>query len=339
LAQVAMLAVAMPFVALAKNPAAQTASAQTPAAETTAAQTAGAQTAAAQTSTTRPPAAAQAHVALTFDDLPDHGPLPPGLSRVDIAKSILDTLRSRHAPPVYGFINAKALVARPEDGQVLSLWRGAGFPLGNHAFSHMDLHANPVEPFEQDVLANEATLKSYMGDQDWHWFRFPYLREGDTIEKHRAILAFLKARGYRVAEVTLSFDDYAYNDPYARCLAKNDRQGLDWLAQSYLDRASTSLSRGQEASRLVFGRDIKHVMLLHIGGFETVMLPRLLDLLQQRGFALTTLEDAESDPAYAIEPELHTSWDGTRLDQFLTARHAPRPPHDDTLEKLGALCR
>ena len=33
--------------------------------------------------------------------------------------------------------------------------------------------------------------------------------------------------------------------------------------------ADDSLTRGQAAARTIFGRDIKHIMLLHIGGFET----------------------------------------------------------------------
>jgi peptidoglycan/xylan/chitin deacetylase (PgdA/CDA1 family) len=68
-------------------------------------------------------------VALTFDDLPDHGPPPPGLTRVDVATSIIGALTSHHAPPVYGFINAKQLEAHPADVEVLRLWRKAGFPL------------------------------------------------------------------------------------------------------------------------------------------------------------------------------------------------------------------
>src|SRR6185436_490487 len=81
-------------------------------------------------------------VALTFDDLPDHGPLPPGMSRIDVAKSIIGTLKAHQAPPVYGFINARQLETNPADAAVLRLWREAGFPLGNHTFSHMDLHTS-----------------------------------------------------------------------------------------------------------------------------------------------------------------------------------------------------
>jgi peptidoglycan/xylan/chitin deacetylase (PgdA/CDA1 family) len=283
-------------------------------------------------------------VALTFDDLPAHGPIPPGSNRVDIATRIIKILRDYQAPAVYGFINASDLKEHPDDEQVLRLWREAGFPLGNHAFTHMDLHANTVEAFEQDVLANEPTLRSVVsdgrGNGDWRWFRFPYLREGDTVDKHRQVKAFLKQHGYRVAEVTLSFDDYAYNDPYARCVAKQDAQAIELLQRSYLTRAADSLTRGQAASRALFGRDINHVMLLHIGGFETVMLPRLLDLLKERGFTLITLEEAERDPAYAMDPDQRDGWHGTLLDnlQFARGMRVARPT-DSTFQTLPTLCK
>src|SRR5262249_30222475 len=150
--------------------------------------------------------------------------------------------QNEHSPPVYGFVNAKRLEEAPENKQVLELWRDAGFPLGNHAFSHTDLHTNSLAVFEQDVLADEPILRELMADQDWHWFRFPYLREGETLEKHRDVMVFLKEHGYMVAEVTLSFGDYAYNDPYARCLAKNDTQAIEWMKDSYLSRASEELT-------------------------------------------------------------------------------------------------
>jgi YVTN family beta-propeller protein len=285
----------------------------------------------------KPPA--QARVALTFDDLPAHSALPPGMTRVDIAKSIIGALRARNAPPTYGFINAKQLETKPEDMDVLRLWRASGNPLGNHTFSHMDLHANTVDSFERDVVANEAVLSSLMDNQDWHWFRYPYLREGDTPEKYRAVRAMLAKRGYRIAQVTLSFDDYAYNEPYARCLARNDSESINWLKQSYADRAVQSLIRGQEDARKSFGRDVNHVMLLHIGGFETVMLPRLLEILEERGFALTTLEEAEADKAYDTVPERQGAWNGTLLEQLRPPQAAAPPPSDNVFTKLSAVCR
>ena len=288
------------------------------------------------------PAPEKTRVALTFDDLPAHGPLPPGMTRVDVARSIVAALQARKAPPVYGFINARQLEANPGDIDVLRTWMAAGYPLGNHAYSHMDLHANTAAAFETDVLANEATLRSLMGDRNWHWFRYPYLREGDTPEKYRTVREMLVKHGYRTAQVTLDFADYAYNAPYVRCLAKGDEEGLAWLKQSYLERAAASLTRGQDTARTIFGRDINHVMLLHIGSFETVMVPRLLDLLEERGFALTTLEDAQADKAYDAVPVRDSNWSGTLLNQL---RPRPVPPSatqpqpaDDLFAKLSALC-
>lgn len=274
---------------------------------------------------TRAPTAGQLadlhEVALTFDDLPAHGPLPQGLSRVDIINSIIHALQAAHAPPIYGFINAKTLEDVQGTDEVLRLWRAAGFPLGNHTFTHMDLDTNAAEAWEQDLLRDEPVLKNLMPNEDWHWLRFPFLHEGNNIEKHQAIEAFLKEHGYRVAEVTLSFGDYAYNDPYARCVAKQDAQGIELLKQRYMIGAAASLTYGVKSARDALGHDIKHVMLLHIGGFETVMLPKLLDLLQQRNFKLITLPEAESDPAYARAPRLSANFDGALLDQLLTAYH------------------
>ena len=279
-------------------------------------------------------------VALTFDDLPVHGPLPVGMTRLEIANSVIRSLQAAHAPPSYGFVNAQGLQQEPASMAVLEAWRAAQFPLGNHTFSHMDLSTNSAEAFEQDLIADESVLKKYMGGEDWHWLRFPFLDEGDDLAKHRALQAFLEEHGYRVAEVTLSFGDYAYSAPYARCVAKNDQRGLGQLKQSYLDGAAKSLEQGRAFSVELFGRDIKHVMLLHIGSIEAVMLPQLLELLKQRGFTLVTLAQAESDPAYSMHPDSPDHWNGTFLEQMMRARHLALPKDStDWLSKLDAVCR
>lgn len=143
-----------------------------------------------------------------------------------------------------------------------------------------------------------------------------------------------------MAQVTLSFGDYDYNEPYARCLLKNDTAAIEQLKKSYLDGAAQNLSDGQKMAELLYGHDIKHVMLLHIGGFQTVMLPHLLELFKDRGFKLISLEEAESDPAYAADPNLPGEWGGTFLDQMRIARKLPALAHSlDPEPNLDALCR
>src|ERR1700684_3258944 len=65
-------------------------------------------------------------LAITFDDLPLNGLLPPGVTRTETAKNVLEILKKRHVPPVYGFINARKLEGRPDGAEALQLWAGAG---------------------------------------------------------------------------------------------------------------------------------------------------------------------------------------------------------------------
>ena len=279
-------------------------------------------------------------VAITIDDLPSHGSLPPGMTRADVAKSILKTLKDARAPKVYGFVNARKLEQHPEDIEVLKLWRGAGFPLGNHTYAHLSLNASTVDEFDQNVSADEPILNSLMGRQDWHWFRYPYLWEGDTLEKRRAVRQYLQDHKYRVAQVTLDFEDYLWNAPYARCAEKNDAASIEWLKSSYMATAAEYIALGQSAAKLLYGRDIKHVLLLHIGGFETIMLRQLLNSLKRQGFTFITLPEAEKDPAYKSDPNLAMKDGGTLLDQMLEAKHLDLPAHaEKPYDQLNAVCR
>ena len=67
-------------------------------------------------------------------------------------------------------------------------------------------------------------------------FRYPYLREGDTLQKRRAVRRWLAAQGYQIARVTVYFDDWAWNDAYARCVGRPDPGTIQWLKQSFLQR-------------------------------------------------------------------------------------------------------
>ena len=284
--------------------------------------------------------AAGQEVAITFDDLPSHGPLPNGTTRADVARSILAALREAKIAEVYGFINAGKLEKDPADIEVLKIWREAGQPLGNHTYTHMSLNENTVATFGENIEKNESTLKMLMGDKNWHWFRYPYLWEGDTLEKRHAVRAYLKEHGYRIAQVTMDFQDYAWNGPYARCTEKKDEKAIAWLKQSYLDTAAEYLALDQKMAQQIFGHDIKHVLLMHIGGFDAVMLPQLLEQMKKQGFKFVTLEEVESDAAYLTDPDVTPKDGGTLLDQIFEARHLSYPQHKEKpMKELNEICR
>jgi peptidoglycan/xylan/chitin deacetylase (PgdA/CDA1 family) len=267
-------------------------------------------------------------VALTFDDLPRTGELPHGSTRVEIIKEIVRILQDGKTPPIYGFVNGGKVASAPEELEALKAWTAAGFPLGNHGYSHLNLAETSVRRYTRDISANEPLLRSIAPKQyDWHWFRYPYLEEGETRRKKDAVTAFLKKNHYRIAEVTLDFEDFLWNAPYARCLAKNDTASLDWLKSNYLIAAEERIEFGQKMSQALYGRDIKHIMLLHVGGFETVMLPELLKLLKQKNFKLITLEEAASDPAYKTDHEWATLHGGDFLTLSMNRRGLEIPWH------------
>jgi len=278
-------------------------------------------------------------LAITFDDLPRNGQLPPGVRQTETTANVLAILKERQVPPVYGFINAKKLEGNPDGAEALKLWAAAE-PVGNHTYSHLDLEQNTAEAFERDVEEDEPVLELLQMNGDRHWLRYPYLHEGDTVEKRRAVRAYLKSRGYRIAQVTLDWEDYLWNTAYARCVAKNDAKSMEWLKSSYLSTASAFLDLGREQAKLIFGHEISYVLLMHLGAFSSTILPDALDLLNKKGFKLVTLEEAESDAAYESDPDVGLQDAGTLLDQMMQVKGLKDPPHaEKPYKEVESVCQ
>lgn len=281
-----------------------------------------------------PLTAAAQQIALTFDDLPSHSALPKGETRVGVAARVIAALDEADAPPSYGFINGGSVVADPESGRVLALWRAAGHPLGNHTWTHMRLDDEDRGPFKAEIEMNEPLLAAVMGEADWRWFRYPYLYEGGTSEARADVRGFLSGRGYRVASVTLNFDDYAWNEPYARCADKGDAEAIERLEASYLASARASLIQARARSKAAVGRDIPYVLLMHIGAFDARMLPKLLDQYRRDGASFVTLEQAQADPFYAGDTQTPLGTDQLGLPSFAGEPQGSVIPAD-----LDRLCR
>jgi peptidoglycan/xylan/chitin deacetylase (PgdA/CDA1 family) len=278
-------------------------------------------------------------LAITMDDLPLNGLLPPGVTRVETTKDVLAILKKRHVPPVYGFVNAKRLERNADGAEALKLW-AAQEPVGNHTYSHMDLETNPAEAFERDIEENEPALELLAATDNWHWLRYPYLHEGDTVEKRRAVRLYLKARGYSIAQVSLDWEDYLWNTAYARCVTKNDTKAIAWLRSSYLNTASEFIDLGREQAKLIYGHDINHVLLMHLGAFSSTILPDALDLLKKKGFKLVTLEEAQNDEAYEGDPDVGLHDAGTLLDQWMQVKQIKYPEHaEKPYKEIEAVCQ
>src|SRR5512146_1977322 len=154
-------------------------------------------------------------IAITIDDLPVHAPYPPGVTPLEVNQEMILALKAAHVPAT-AFVNA-VNVKDPGTREALRDWRGAGFVLGNHTWSHPHLSDLTIAQFEGELTKDEPVLKKLGGSSDWRWFRYPFLDEGKDKAQRIAAREVLAKYGYRVAAVTMSFSDWAFTPAFARC--------------------------------------------------------------------------------------------------------------------------
>jgi hypothetical protein len=113
------------------------------------------------------------------------------------------------------------------------------------------------------------------------------------------------------------------------------------LRRSYLSEAERWIRAQRDFSRLVWGRDINHVALLHLGSFSSTILPDLFALLKREGFDIVTLEEAQRDPIYQSDPDIGEPNGGTLTELMMQAKGIswPRGMADKPREKLRTICQ
>lgn len=266
------------------------------------------------------PSFAAVKVAITVDDLPTHGKLPPGVTREDVARKLVAAFKKHGVTEAYGFINSGKVKEEGASAETLKIWTEAGFPLGNHTYLHRSIEKVTVSEFKREIDRNEATLKELSGGRDWKWFRYPYLHEGSSMAKRNAIRAYLKKQGYRIAQVTIDFEDWSWNDPYARCAAKGDTKTIEWMKQTYLKNAEDHLARAQVLAKGLWKREIGHVLLLHVGAFDAEIMDDMLALYKSKGVEFVSLAEASRDKVYSIDPKVAAKWGSELTYQTMAAR-------------------
>lgn len=284
-------------------------------------------------------------IAITVDDLPAAGSLPAGISRLDIANQMLTTFKKHHITGVYGMVNGNKVTNDKDGFLVLQKWLQAGHHLGNHTFSHLDLAKVEDKSYIHDIQKNDDLLSQLAPSNKYKFFRYPYLAEGNTIDKRDAIRNYLFAHHYQIAPVTVDFFEYEWIDPYIRCLKMNDTQSIPWLKKSFIEQSLNALIIAHELSQRLFHREIKNILLIHIGYFDAVMLDELLTAYEKQGIKFISLQEALTDPIYQINPNIVRDRSYTLLNQIRLARKIENPDNVKKLyaslpeEKLNSLCR
>ncbi|UZK67319.1 polysaccharide deacetylase family protein [Sphingomonas sp. M1-B02] len=243
-------------------------------------------------------------IAITVDDLPAHGPLPATISRAAIAQAYVAVLKAHRVPGAFGFVNAARIDREPGSEAVLDIWRKAGYPLGNHSFSHLNIgRAASFDAWKTDVEKGEPAVARRMRGRDWHFFRFPNLARGAG-EQQAAAAKFLEGRGYRLADVSVAFGDWVYSDAYVRCLEKGDQASIVTMKAQYLAGVDDGIAHMKAVSQRIYGRVIPQVLLTHLGAWSVATMREVMAKLDAAGAKYVTLPQAQSDPAYAAAAAL-----------------------------------
>lgn len=277
--------------------------------------------------------AEQKQITLTFDDLPIVEPLGFWRPR-EISNMILRSLE-RHKIKAAAFVVEERIDDDLPRFIILEDWLTRKHTLGNHTYSHVDLHQLNPQDFLQHVGDGDKYLwrASKLHQGNFRYLRFPYLHEGDTSRKKKAVAKALRRNGYEIAPVTVVTDDLHFNSPYLEY--EQDPEKLAHLKAIYLEHIGSALEYAEGQSRKIFGRNIRHILWLHCGIATASFLDSLIEMLHSRGYQFISFPEALSDPAFSDEDEPSEKYVGPHslsfIDRVAATRELPFDPEHASL--------
>lgn len=241
-------------------------------------------------------------IVITFDDLPLNGPQFDGPRLREMTAKLLSVIR-KHQIPAVGFVNESLLYVPGETEArigVLKQWADAGVELGNHTFSHLGFKGASLAAYEDDFVRGDTVTRMLMKQKGGRvrYFRHPYLQMGETKELELAFEGFLAERGYRIAPVTVDPMDWMILSAYNKARRQRSAEMLKRVSEEYLKFAEERLEFSERLAGRLFGRPIKHILLLHANELNADNFEGLVLMMKARGYRFITLEEALTDEAY-----------------------------------------
>jgi peptidoglycan-N-acetylglucosamine deacetylase len=181
-------------------------------------------------------------------------------------------------------------------------WGNAGHMICNHTYSHWFYPNRSFEEFAQDTLRVEALIKEMPGFN--RLFRFPALKEGDTIERRDKMRAFLKAHDYRNGYVSVDASDWYIDQRLRARIATNPKSDLSGYKEYYLNHLWDRATFYDGLSRKVLGRSAKHTLLIHHNVLNELFLSDVLDMFEGKGWKLIDAKTAFSDSVFSATPNI-----------------------------------
>jgi peptidoglycan/xylan/chitin deacetylase (PgdA/CDA1 family) len=243
-------------------------------------------------------------VAVTIDDLPTVSRnFRSPADRERITRNLVTALRANDVPAI-GFVNEGKIhrdsVLDSAGVELLRQWTRAGLELGNHSYSHIDLHTTPVDAYLADVARGDVVTRRLMADaaRQPRFFRHPYLHSGRSLADRGRVDSLLAARAYRVAPVTIDNGDYIFAAAYDDALARHDSTEARRIGDVYVAYMERVFAYYERQTMAIVGRDMPHVLLIHANLLNADRFGELARMIRARGYAFVRLEEALADSVY-----------------------------------------
>ena len=240
-------------------------------------------------------------IAITMDD-PNLEPTPR-FSPEERNARILAALRNHRDLRAALFVCGKR-VDHDAGKRLLQGWNDAGHSLGNHTYSHSFYHSAKIgfTDYRDDTLKCEALIKDF--PQFKRLFRFPFLKEGDTVEKRDRMRSFLNERGYRMGYVTVDASDWYVDQRLNERLKRDPSAPVVPYRDFYLRHIWERATFYNGLARQVLRRQVRHTLLIHHSLLNALFLPDLLRMFESRGWRWIHADESFQDPLFAARPNI-----------------------------------
>lgn len=229
-------------------------------------------------------------IAFTFDDAPRAA--TQRFSGPERAKNLLLQLKRGGITQTIFFANSNKL--NPEGAKRLQTYALAGHKIANHTHSHPNFNETEVATYLADIKTADLQLQKFHNFA--RYFRFPYLREGNSIEKRDATRQTLKALGYTNAYITVNDYDWEMDRLLQEAIKQKRKVHYDRLEKVYLEILLACVEFYDAMALQVLGRSPKHIILLHENDINALFVGKLARELQKRSWKIITPEEAYLDP-------------------------------------------
>jgi peptidoglycan-N-acetylglucosamine deacetylase len=216
--------------------------------------------------------------------------------------AILNTL-AKHKHKAALFVVGRNIDSE-EGKDLLKPWDEAGHMIANHTYSHREYSAREtdVKEYQADILRAEKLLQEFKRFEKY--FRFPMLKEGETLPKRDSMRSFLKTNGYRNGHVTIDASDWAIDQRLTARLKKDPAADLKPYRDFYLEHMWARSQYYDRLAKKLLGRPVKHTVLIHFNLLNGLFLDDLLAMYKSKNWQLVDAEEAFTDPVFASNPNV-----------------------------------